>query len=355
MGFAKASRLANIQSLTGNYSKPEGILWLLTAVLFLIALATFLLKKDEWWVWGVVGVIVSQLLIVVNWQDAKAGTIANFIVLLVAVVAFANWKFNRKVQNDIRQILAENGAANKETVTKEMCSYLPQPVKSWVENSGIVGMEKIHAVRLRQKGWMRTGPEKDKWIPTTAEEYFTIDKPGFVWKVQMKMAPLVPVVGEDRYVNGRGVMNIKAFSLINITNEVGNKVDQGTLQRYLAEICWFPSAALSPYIKWEAIDNTTAKATMSYNGVSGSVTFQLNNKGDMVACNADRYMGSGKKATLEKWIVTSKSYDLMNGIKMPVKSEVTWKLKSGDYTWYKLEITDIAFNDHAMPVDRAAH
>jgi hypothetical protein len=29
---------------------------------------------------------------------------------------------------------------------------------------------------------------------------------------------------------------------------------------------------------------------------------------------------------------------------MPVKSEVTWKLKSGDYTWYKLEITEIEYN-----------
>lgn len=150
-------------------------------------------------------------------------------------------------------------------------------------------------------------------------------------------------------------MNIKALSLINITNEGGDKVDQGTLQRYLAEICWFPSAALSPYIEWEAIDNTSAKATMSYNGVSGSVTFQFNNQGDMTACSADRYMGSGKNATLEKWIVTSKSYDLMNGIRMPVKSEVTWKLKSGDYTWYKLEITDIAFNDRAKSVDLALH
>jgi hypothetical protein len=29
---------------------------------------------------------------------------------------------------------------------------------------------------------------------------------------------------------------------------------------------------------------------------------------------------------------------------MPVKSEATWRLKDGDFTWYKLQITDIRFN-----------
>ena len=83
---------------------------------------------------------------------------------------------------------------------------------------------------------------------------------------------------------------------------------------------------------------------MTYNGVSGSVVFYFNVLGYMTGCCANRYKGGGKEATLEKWVVNSKGYEEMNGIKMPVRSEATWKLKNGDYTWYKLEITDIQFN-----------
>ncbi|MDN5330561.1 MAG: hypothetical protein PWP35_2348 [Bacteroidales bacterium] len=36
-------------------------------------------------------------------------------------------------------------------------------------------------------------------------------------------------------------MLIKVNSLIPVVNEKGNKLDEGTLQRYLGEIVWFPS------------------------------------------------------------------------------------------------------------------
>lgn len=87
-------------------------------------------------------------------------------------------------------------------------------------------------------------------------------------KVKMNMMSLVPVTGRDKFVDGKGQMTFELFSLINVANDTGDKIDQGTLQRYLAEICWFPSAALSPYIKWDDIDSTSAKATLTYKNVS---------------------------------------------------------------------------------------
>ncbi len=344
MGFAKAFKLAPVNQLTSNISATAGVLWLLACLLFIATAILFLVNKSEWWIIAVLALIVSQALIIQYWHDAKAGTIANVIVLFAAIVAFSNWNFNKNVRAEVKQMLQDNGTGSKEIVTEDMLQKLPEPVKNWIRNSGIIGKEKLHTVHIKQRGWMRTKPGKDKWRPTMAEQYFTIDKPGFIWRVQMEMMPLVAVSGKDKFVDGKGQMLIKAFSLINIVNDTGEKIDQGTLQRYLAEICWFPSAALSPYIKWEAIDTTTAKATMNYNGVSGSVTFYFSKEGQILGCSADRYKGGGKDATLEKWVVTTKGYSVMNGIKMPVKSEATWKLKTGDFTWYKLEITEVEYN-----------
>ncbi|MHA4847347.1 DUF6920 family protein [Flavitalea antarctica] len=55
-------------------------------------------------------------------------------------------------------------------------------------------------------------------------------------------------------------------------------------------------------------------------------------------------LGGGKNATLEKWEVRSIEHAVLNGVRMPVKSEATWKLKAGDFTWYKLEITDVEYH-----------
>jgi hypothetical protein len=83
---------------------------------------------------------------------------------------------------------------------------------------------------------------------------------------------------------------------------------------------------------------------MTYGGVSGSVVFLFSKEGDLTGCNADRYMGGGNEATLEKWEVRSTRFDVVNGIRIPVQSEVTWKLKPNDFTWYRLEITEIGYD-----------
>ncbi len=122
------------------------------------------------------------------------------------------------------------------------------------------------------------------------------------------------------------------------------KINQGTLQRYLGEIVWFPTAAVSPYIKWEEVDSMTAKATMTYKGTTGSALFYFNENGDFVKFSAMRYMGTDNDSQLKEWTITLNEYKIYDGIKIPVKGEATWKLNNGNFTWYNLEIFDVKYN-----------
>jgi hypothetical protein len=140
-------------------------------------------------------------------------------------------------------------------------------------------------------------------------------------------------------------MLIKVLSLFPVVNSRDNeKINTGTMQRYLGEIAWFPSAALSPYITWEEIDDLSAKASMTYKGTTGSGVFYFNERGDFIKYSAQRYMGSDEDARPREWIITVNESRVMQGIKIPVKMEATWKLESSDWTWLKLEITDIQYN-----------
>jgi hypothetical protein len=160
------------------------------------------------------------------------------------------------------------------------------------------------------------------------------------------MLPFVNVAGRDKFIEGKGEMLIKIFSLFPVVNSRDNeKIHTGTIQRYLGEIVWFPSAAVSPYITWEAIDDFSAKAFMTYKGTTGRGIFYFNEKGDFIKYSAQRYMGSEEDAKRKEWIITVRESTVMNGIKIPVKMDATWKLESGDWTWLKLEITDIDYNN----------
>lgn len=68
-------------------------------------------------------------------------------------------------------------------------------------------------------------------------------------------------------------MKIRINRLFNVVDAQGEKVDEGTLQRYLGEIVWYPSGALSPYITWKEISPGIVEATMEYNGTKGSGKF----------------------------------------------------------------------------------
>lgn len=342
MGFTKAFKLAEVPQLSGSFSKPAGVLWLLTALLFTFSVLFFYLKKDWWWMVAAPAVVLSQILIFTQWRDAKFGTVANVIALAGTVVAYGAWSFNAMVNNEIKSFLP-TGLPSGPTVTTEMILPLPPVVQKWLERSNVVGREVVHTVHLKQKGEMKTKPDGN-WISFEAEQYNMIDKPGFIWTTQIQAGPGIHLAGRDKYENGRGNMLIKLMSLFPIANAKGPETDQGTMLRNLAEICWFPSAALNDYIRWEQLDSLSAKATMTYGGLTAPGIFRFNADGDMVSFEAKRYYDRKDGATLEDWFVANKDWKEMNGIRIPYKSEITWKLDTGEFTWLRLEITEMEYN-----------
>lgn len=86
MGFAKAFEYAEIPQLTKAISKPMGILWLVAAALFTTTVVMLLSKIENWPVMALATVFLSQILIISTWHDAKFGTIANVIIIIVAIL-----------------------------------------------------------------------------------------------------------------------------------------------------------------------------------------------------------------------------------------------------------------------------
>ena len=349
MGFVKAFHFAEIKELTQTISKPLGLLWFVTFFIFMAASVQYFRNHEFWWLTAIIGLLSSQALVFIFWSDAKFGTLPNIFILVVAVVGFAHFSFTRQVSQEIEQMFSQQTSKDHEVISKERISELPAVVQKWLLHANIPanisGNEDTHTVRLKQKALIKLKPEQSRWIEASAEQYFTLDKPAFIWKVDMQMMPFLGVVGRDRFLSGQGEMLIKILSLVPVVNSRGNeKINSGTLQRYLGEIVWFPSAALHPYITWEAIDDLSAKATMTYRGTTGSGVFYFSPEGDFIEYRAQRFMGSGADAALKEWVITVTESDVVKGVTIPTKMEATWKLESGDWTWLKLEITDIEKN-----------
>ena len=272
-----------------------------------------------------------------------AGTLLIIVILVLIILSFANIAFNSKVDQEAKYLLSTFKNETEKVITEEDLAGLPPVVEKWLRASQVIGKERIQTVRLKQKAVLRTKPNQP-WMSTEAVQYFTVDNPGFIWKAKVKAAPFIHLAGRDKYEQGKGHMLIKLLSLINVADAKGPEIDQGAMLRYLVETIWFPTAALSNYITWEEVDNQSAKATISSGGISASGVFSFNEKGEVVNFIAKRYMEEDGKYSLETWSTPIKEYKEFNGVRIPSKGEIIWKLSSGDFNWFKCEITDIEYN-----------
>lgn len=349
-GFFKAFDIFKFNAISQSISKTYGIFWLLTCLLFVITVILILTYSDYWWLSSFFAVIISQVLIFNYWSDAKLGTIANVIILLVTIIGYSNLNFKDKIKGE-RIILFENSQLkNQEIVTEKALLDLPPIVQKWLTNCGIIGKQLVSNVYLVQELQLKMKPEQTSWNKGTAEQYFTIQPPAFNWNINTEINSILNVVGRDKFEDGKGEMIIKLLSLIPVASAKNDeRVNQATLQRYLAEIVWFPSASLSPYIKWETIDDYSARASMEYKGTKGSGEFHFDKDGNFKKYVAMRYQDS-KAIKPTEWTVFAKRSEVRNGIKIPIECEASWELEDGKWTWLKLKITDIQYNVNEMPV-----
>lgn len=63
---------------------------------------------------------------------------------------------------------------------------------------------------------------------------------------------------------------------------------------------------------------------------------------------AKRYREVNGKYVLTDWGARNVEYRDFNGVRLPSKSDVFWRLESGEFHWYKCEITEIDYNIQEM-------
>jgi hypothetical protein len=151
--------------------------------------------------------------------------------------------------------------------------------------------------------------------------------------------------GSDKYIDGKGYMLGKLFSIYPVINGRGIEMDQGGMLRYLNEIMWFPTAYLENNISWKPIDNNSAEVTLTDHGKSVSAVLYFDNEGRLTNFKAKRYyQSSGEKPSLEVWETPIIEYGEISGLKLPIKLKAVWKLKTGDYEYIYGTIKEIKFN-----------
>ncbi len=226
---------------------------------------------------------------------------------------------------------------------------LPDPVLRYFRWALTDGQPRIRTARIRQEGRFLLRPEEEGWTAFSATQFFSADPPGFIWDARMQMAPLVSVRVRDAYdCTGRGGMVAKVLSVVTVMDEGGrSELDEASLQRFLAEAVWIPTALLpSENLIWSAIDDHTALATLTdpRSGMVASLQFRFGEHGEIVGVyTPGRYREVGGEYELAAWAGSFRSYEEHNGMMIPMEGEVEWQLADGPLPYWEGRLPEVEY------------
>ncbi|MBK6962905.1 MAG: SdpI family protein [Bacteroidales bacterium] len=343
MGFIKAFRLAELKQLKNPISQSAGLLWLIAGILFISVAVFLLLGKEWWWVAAVPAIILSQVLIISVWQDARFGTIANVIAAIAATLVFGSWNFQRAFVNDYQEGLARTGSLSTSILTENDIQHLPAPVQRYIRYTGSLGHEKVHNIKLCFDGQMR-----DKgldWFNLQSEQYNFFDTPTRLFYMTGKMKGLT-VPGYHAYRNGNASMQVKLFGLLPVVDSKDGDLNQAETVTFLNDMCLMaPATLIDERIKWEEIDSLSSKAVFTCNGITVSAILYFNDKGQLVNfISDDRFAISGKKSSRQRFSTPVYDYKNINGINVCSNADAVWHYPEGEFVYGKFKLRTIEYN-----------
>ncbi|MGD9563060.1 MAG: DUF6544 family protein [Pyrinomonadaceae bacterium] len=261
-------------------------------------------------------------------------------------LAFRSWAANWKRETDrfVEKILKSASTTPETTASFKTLENLPEPVRRYFRFVLKEGQPMIHTARIRQEGEFYLN---GKWTPFTATQSFSTNPPGFVWDACMRMNPLMNVRVRDGYLNEQGLMQAKIIGLVTVMNAKSDeKLATAALQRYLAESAWLPTALLpSENLKWTAIDDKSALATLTDGGTTVSLEFRFNETGQIVEIfTPARFKEVYGEYKPFPWAGRFTNYEERSAMMIPLEGEVEWQTPEGNEPYWKGRIAEVFYD-----------
>lgn len=342
MGFAKAFQYAEMKQLTIAISKPVGLMWLIATLLFVASAILFLLKKDYWVIFSIAAIVISQIVIILSWHDAKFGTIANVLILIASIIGYGTWSYYDKYKNDVKTSLQQKEYFQNSKLTEMDIQHLPEPVKKYLRYTGSIGKPKVNNFKIEFTGKIRKNVQSE-WMPFTSEQYNFMEIPTRLFFMKAVMKSL-PIAGYHVYKNGDAYMDIRLLSLFKVQYQDGDEMDKAETVTFFNDMCCMaPATLIDKRISWQETSENIVKATFTNNGITITADLFFNEVGELVNFKSnDRY--NSDAGTILPWASPLRNYKVVNGYKLAGYAETIYTYPDRDLTYGTFEISSIKYN-----------
>jgi hypothetical protein len=341
IGFAKAFGFAELPQLTGSISRGMGVVWLMAGLGLLLTAGLLFVAPRWWWAVGLAAAVLSQLAVAGSWGDAKYGTVANGLVLAGCVYGFAAlgpFSFRSEYEREVRT--RHSAPMTPRVVMEADLAPLPEPVRRYLLAAGAVGQPAIRRFRAAWKGRIR-GAADEPWMDFTAEQVNVVDEPARFFHLQASRGGL-PVDGLHAFRDGHASMRFRLVSLFPLVDARGPEMDRAETVTLFNDIALLaPSALADPSVRWEALDDRSARGFYSVGAHTVGALFVFNDAGELVDfVSDDRLMVApdGRSFTPLRWSTPVASFQSFGGRRVMARGEGHWHPEGGSFVYIELEL-----------------
>jgi hypothetical protein len=273
--------------------------------------------------------------------------LALVAVLLVGAWLYGAYRWNTETQELRARLDAARAPVRPQTVDFRELEGLPAPVGRYFRAVLRDGQPMVSGVRVRHTGTFNLGEgAEDNWKPFTSDQKVVTQRPGFDWDARIAMMPGLPVRAHDSYVAGEGTLHASLLGLFTVADQRGtDDMAEGELMRFFAEAAWYPTALLpSQGVRWVAVDESSAHATLTDGDISITMLFTFNEQGLIETARAESRgrMVDGNGVPMP-WRCRFWSYQERGGMLVPIDGEVAWLPPEGEKPYFRGRITEIYY------------
>ena len=95
----------------------------------------------------------------------------------------------------------------------------------------------------------------------------------------------------------------------------------------------------------EQVDSNSAKAIVKDRELTVDAISHFNEKGQIVQMTADRYRAIDNSYLKDKWVGYYREYTKIDNMMIPKEIEVSWNLKSCNFSYAKFTIDNMEYNN----------
>lgn len=268
------------------------------------------------------------------------------LALLTLLVLFGRSRWNRKSGELRRRLLAAYEESRPGGFDPEAVKELPEAVQRYLRRVLEPGQEAVSSVELVQRGTFNMSESGELWRPFVGRQLVVTRRPGFLWTARMGALPGLSMRVHDAYATGEGILSVALLGALTVA-ELRNRSSaaESELMRFLAEAPWYPTLFLDrDLLRWEEIDNQSARATLSDGELSVTLLFRFGDD-DLVSSvwAPARGRSLGGKVVPTPWEGRWGSYESRGGILVPTVGEVAWLLPEGRKPYWRGGLTELTY------------